>query len=79
VVSFDHDLAFEHYVVAEDRPGADVPYATYKEKTGLDAAKWLVEYCKLKGVEFPAYVVHSMNPVGRQNIINCIEDFNKVR
>lgn len=44
VISFDHDLAFEHYPFAEDNPEAKkIPYDRYTEKTGYDCAKWLVE------------------------------------
>ncbi len=79
-VCFDHDLADEHYVAMlkenEHSPStqleAIVDYAV--EKTGLDCAKWLVEYCNEKGKKFPPYVVHSMNPVGKARIISYIED-----
>lgn len=59
-VSYDHDLADEHYIY--DMSG------NYKERTGYDCAKWLIEYCKSKGVQHPEYAVHSMNPIGTENI-----------
>ncbi len=55
----------------------DIPYDKYTEKTGYDCAKWLVEYCMNKGVKHPPYMVHSMNPVGKQNIISYVESYNK--
>lgn len=65
VISFDHDLAFEHYPFAEDNPEPKkIPYDRYTEKTGYDCAKWLVE----NGYEIKRWMVHSMNPVGAQNI-----------
>jgi hypothetical protein len=44
------------------------------EKTGYDAAKWLADHCAEKGVKFPRYVVHSMNPVGKERIDSYIEN-----
>jgi hypothetical protein len=74
-VAYDHDLGSAHYGHGLD--GDDIPYDSYDEKTGYDCAKWLVEYCMNKGIKHPSYVVHSMNPVGKQNIIRYIESYNK--
>lgn len=71
-ISFDHDLADQHY--GHGLNNDEIPYDRYSEKTGYDAAKWLVQYCIDKGLKFPAYDVHSMNPVGRNNIIQYIEN-----
>lgn len=56
-ITFDHDLADAHYV--------NMPSA---EKTGYDCAKWLVDYCMDNGKKIPEFAVHSMNPVGAENI-----------
>ena len=74
-VCYDHDLADGHY--GHGLRGDEIPYDSYKEKTGYDCAKWLVDYCMKKGVKHPPYVVHSMNPVGKQNIISYVESYNK--
>jgi hypothetical protein len=74
-VTYDHDLADKHY--GHGLKNDDIPYDQYAEKTGYDAAKWLVDYCMKKGVKHPPYVVHSMNPVGKQNIISYVESYNK--
>lgn len=60
-ISFDHDLADEHYVQLVD-------YSQFKEKTGYDCAKWLIEYCVNTKQLLPKYQVHSMNPIGSRNI-----------
>jgi hypothetical protein len=65
-VSFDHDLSDEHY-----DPRWTATDTT--EKTGLDCAKWLIEYSRQNKQKFPDYRVHSMNPVGRQRIHQTIE------
>jgi hypothetical protein len=74
-VTYDHDLADKHY--GHGLKNDDIPYDQYAEKTGYDCAKWLVDYCMKKGVKHPPYVVHSMNPVGKQNIISYVESYNK--
>ena len=71
-ISFDHDLADQHY--GHGFNDDQIPYDRYTEKTGYDAAKWLVDYCIDNGYKFPDYDVHSMNPVGRTNIIEYISN-----
>lgn len=74
-VSFDHDLADEHY---SPTCGDDNDYPTeFEEKTGLDCAKFLVEFCQDNNIEVPEFYVHSMNPVGSDRIRNYIEDYKK--
>jgi hypothetical protein len=47
------------------------------EKTGMDCAKWLVDYCIDNKKELPDYVVHSMNPAGRENIKSLLDQFKE--
>ena len=47
------------------------------EKTGLDCAKYLISKIE-KGSKHPDYLIHSWNPVGKINIYNAIQDFNKI-
>ena len=71
-VSFDHDLASIQYDSQKTQESFN-----YHEKTGYDAAKWLCEYCWTNGLPIPTWNVHSANPVGRDNIIQLIENFEK--
>jgi hypothetical protein len=71
VVSFDHDLAPEHYY----SPGPE----GFHEKTGLSCAKWLCDYCMKTGESLPTCIVHSQNPVGRENIESYLFSFQKHR
>jgi hypothetical protein len=64
LICFDHDLAIEHYPVFENRPGMQVPYDSYKEKTGLHAARYIIE----RRLPLRQWSVHSMNVQGRINI-----------
>ena len=74
-VCYDHDLADSHY--GHGLNNDDIPYDSYKEKTGLDCSKWLVGYCFAKKIKHPPYVVHSLNPIGKQNIESYINSYNK--
>jgi hypothetical protein len=70
-ISFDHDLAHEHYdpSMYERSNAYDELYSDFKEKTGYDCAKWLKAFYEEKEKMLPAIIVHSMNPVGTQNIV----------
>jgi len=60
-ISFDHDLAADHYIIGDG------------EKTGYTFAKWLTTYVSERNITLPAnfdFYVHSMNPVGANNIRN---------
>ena len=81
LISFDHDLGIEHIKYYFDNGGHDNPpdpdKGRFEEKTGKDCAKWLVDYCIDNKLELPKYYVHSANPIGRENIINYLENFRK--
>lgn len=79
IVSFDHDLADEHYAefISSSRTG-NFRYNDVKEKTGYHACKWLIEYCLEKNVPFPEYYIHTQNPVGKMNIQSLIDSYRKV-
>lgn len=78
-IAFDHDLADEHYRPSMyNKDGHYTNYytdGTFKEKTGYDCAKWLIEYCMNNNRIFPEYEVHSMNPIGKINIRSIVENF----
>ncbi len=64
--SLDHDLSWEHY------PGADTEVkkdSEFKEKTGMAVIDWMEETGN-----WPKYgvMVHSMNPVGRQRMVEAV-------
>jgi hypothetical protein len=83
-ISFDHDLADEHYRLSmynKDTEHYSKYYTdgTFKEKTGFDCAKWLVEHCMNKNLDLPQYECHSANPVGAANIRSYLESYTKHR
>lgn len=71
IISFDHDLGDEHMKFVLDNAGkeaVDIPYESFKEKTGLDAAKYLTDLCMENHVKIPTCTIHSANPWGANNI-----------
>jgi hypothetical protein len=64
LVCFDHDLAPEHYPLFENRPGMKIPYDTYKEKTGRECARYLIN----KNLPVKYWSVHTLNAQGGINI-----------
>ena len=76
-ISFDHDLADEHYDPSMYYVKYNDVAKSFKEKTGMDCAKWLVDYCLDNDLKLPKYVVHSMNPVGTENILSLLKSFEE--
>ena len=62
LISFDHDLGI---VEDEDHP------------SGMECAKWLVEYCLDNHLKLPSWLVHSANPAGTENIKGLLTSFEK--
>ncbi len=83
-VSFDHDLAQEHYNeyhVAHDKNMPSygiIRYHIFTEKTGYDCAKFLAKLCVEQKAPIPLYYIHTLNPIGRQNIFSILESARKV-
>ena len=79
-ISFDHDLSLSDakvYCKNLRENKKIINYSDYKEKTGYDCAKWLVSYCQNNRLAVPLYAVHSMNPIGKENIEFYIENYTK--
>jgi hypothetical protein len=76
-ISFDHDLADEHYA-PESRYNDYEAWAggqDFKEKTGMDCAHWLIDYCLDNKETLPMCTVHSQNPSGAININSLLTSF----
>ncbi|WP_445956548.1 cyclic-phosphate processing receiver domain-containing protein [Yeosuana sp.] len=83
IISFDHDLSDNQYTPRENCKDyhqiSDEPHniQNYQEKTGMDCAKWLVDYCLDNDVKLPEFYVHSANPVGAENIKCLLDNYVK--
>lgn len=83
-ISFDHDLADEHYTPPKywedyQKSKEYQDSQNWKEKTGLDCAKWIVEYCMDNTEKLPEFYSHSANPVGRDNINSYLNQFKELQ
>lgn len=77
LISFDHDLGdvlqlkidlpIEQWFDLEEK----------REFTGMDCAKWLVNYCMDNNCSLPEYIVHSWNVSGCDNIKGLLIGFEK--
>jgi hypothetical protein len=75
LADFHYDLKPEDYEnMSEDEM---VMKFGSMEKTGLDCAKFLVEYCADENQPLPKYLVHSANPAGKENIEKFLENAKK--
>lgn len=76
-ISFDHDLGEEAYRHAFSNNLKSFNYTHVTEKTGYDCALWLVQYCLSARILLPKYYVHTMNPIGRENILKLFESYQR--
>ena len=73
-ISFDHDLADGHY--HQNMQEGTINYSSEDfnsndfNKTGYHAAEYFKKVYDNEKLEYPVLFVHSMNPVGTQNIVN---------
>lgn len=78
-ISLDHDLGIsamsEWYRASE--LDEELNYENIKEKTGYDAAKFLVELSMDTNIPLPRIFVHSANEVGSENIMKYINNYLK--
>ena len=79
LVSFDHDLADEHYdpTMYHGIDNYNVKAIQFKEDTGNESARWFVQFCIDNGIELPECIVHSMNPAGRERINQTLKDYDR--
>lgn len=79
-ISFDHDLCWQdqNAGIVVTGGGFSIDYSVYKERTGYDCAKWLVNYCLDKNLPLPEFYIHTFNTVGGQNIKSLLDNYNRV-
>lgn len=72
LVAFDYDLADVEELKEELSIEEWFDLNENRVYTGLDCAKFLLNYCKINNLEFPEYIIHSVNPDGIEEIKNLI-------
>lgn len=84
-ISFDHDLGVSpattqsdidlyNTIIHRSLQGNEIDYKLIPAKTGYHCAQWLVQYCMDAKFPIPPYTVHSMNPIGAENIRSLMEN-----
>lgn len=80
-ISFDHDLADEHIQYYFDNGGHKNPpnpmEANFKEKTGYDCVKFLVDLCTDTEQKLPICIYHTANSAGKVNMETYINNAKK--
>lgn len=77
-ITYDHDLGPQAYNEGHFQKFLAFDYDNITEKTGMDCAKYLVSKCMDLGIKHPeCFWVHSMNPIGAENIQSYIISYNK--
>lgn len=74
-ISFDHDLADQHYEEGAKTNFQLFNYNNVTEKTGKHCAEWLVQYCLDENKELPKWSIHSYNSAGRINIKSVLDSY----
>jgi len=79
VISLDHDLGeeamIEYYTNVKNNSTLD--YTHIHEKTGYDAAKFLVSESMTHNIPLPQIYIHSANPIGAANMMGYINNYLK--
>jgi len=75
LISFDHNLADEHYNSLLNEK--DFDYGSYREKTGFECVKWLVDHCLNTGDKMPECLYHTQNIIGGVNMKSYVDNFLK--
>lgn len=80
-IAFDHDLGDD---VARERVanGMSKRQARIKKRetmSGMDAAKWLVDYCIDNDLDLPNWEIQSANPSGVENINGILTNYKNFR
>lgn len=79
IISFDHDLG-DSTELRSTLPVEDwYNLLSDREYTGMDCALYLVRYCMRNNLSLPEFIVHSQNPVGKENIEALLNNFKKSR
>lgn len=80
-ISFDHDLGIPAQLKFREKGASkrESRRLAKEEKSGMDCAKWLVDYCLDNDIDLPKWGVHSANPTGAENIRSLLKNFQNFR
>ena len=83
IISFDHDLGLDTFQKYRDKGMSKRGFKKLRAAgtfpSGMDAAKWLIDYCLDNDLSLCEWRVHSANPAGADNIRGLLAGFDKFR
>lgn len=79
IISFDHDLGEDEAknLVAGGISKRKARAQKKLAKSGMDCAKWLINYALDNKLSIPLIWCHSQNPVGKENILELFQSYKK--
>jgi len=78
LISFDHDLAGEHYAIYDKiEYGLKTTIPEFKEKTGYESLKWVCDYALDNNIKLSKMKFHTDNYVGMKNMVTYYNNFIK--
>ena len=72
-ICFDYDLS---KAPNNEISGQETMCDKVEAKTGLDCAKWLVEYCNEQGIDIPPYGIQTSNLEGKMKIEAILNQYH---
>lgn len=80
LISFDHDLGEDEAIELHSSGLSKRASRRHKKtvKSGMDCAKWLVDYCMDYKIPMCEFLVHSANPPGAENIRSLLTHYSRV-
>lgn len=76
-ISFDHDLGDDVEQCNVEILSSWFNIDENREYTGMDCAKFIIDYCLDNSVNMVKYNIHSANPSGAKNIQSLLDNFVK--
>lgn len=75
LVSFDHDLATEHYIIAAKNLLNEFDENSVKIPTGWHALSWMLNTYTCNDIKLPHILFHSKNPAGVKNMQSLLDEY----
>lgn len=73
LISLDHDLSPEHYILTE-KNGDEFDEKATKIQTGYHALEWYYKFCESEDIVPAKILVHYENAGGKRNIFDLIKE-----
>ncbi len=79
VISLDHDLTKEHYLLGSKSAYMYFNEVDVKEPTGWHVLMWIINFYETNDIELPNIMIHSKNPAGTKNMKKLLSEYENRR